>query len=87
MFGTCAVLYPFFLFRMLGAGDIKLMAVCMGVLGFDSGIRMILCGFLTVLLRGLWRFLRTGKFWGQSVRLAGHLLAGYFVYLTGLYVS
>ena len=31
--GTCAVFYTLFLCRMLGAGDIKLMALCTGLLG------------------------------------------------------
>lgn len=35
--GTCAVFYTLFLCRMLGAGDIKLMALCTGLLGMGPG--------------------------------------------------
>ena len=93
--GTCAALYPFFLCRMLGAGDIKLMALCLAELGIDGGIRMIFCGLLLVFLHGLWKGFLSGKmefrgtllqerfeqFRRQPVRLAGYLLAGYLVYL------
>ncbi|MBQ6834727.1 MAG: hypothetical protein IJO55_09970 [Lachnospiraceae bacterium] len=81
--GTCSVLYPFFLCRLLGAGDIKLLAVCMGVLGAYGGLRMIFCGFLLALIHGVWKSLRTGSFRGQSVHLAIYLFAGYAVYLIG----
>ena len=79
--GTCAGLYPLFLFRMLGAGDIKLLAVCVGALGFYGGIRMIFCGFLLALFHGVWKSLRSGHFWGQPVRLAGYLFIGYTFHL------
>lgn len=36
--GTCAVFYTLFLCRMLGAGDIKLMALCTGLLGMGPGL-------------------------------------------------
>ncbi len=36
-----AVLFPLFLLRMMGAGDIKLMAIMAGYLGFSSGMRAI----------------------------------------------
>lgn len=83
--GTCAVLYIFFLCRMLGAGDIKLMAVCVGVLGVRDGVFVIFCGLLTALARELW----TVKIWrdgywgfrGRKVKLAPYLFAGYCVWL------
>lgn len=79
--GTCAVLYVFFLCRMLGAGDIKLMAVCMGILGFRNGIAVMLISMTLALLHSLIKFVRNGVFWGQELRLAPYLLGGYCVYL------
>lgn len=83
--GTCAVLYIFFLCRMLGAGDIKLMAVCVGVLGVRNGVIVIFCGLLAALARELW----TVKVWrdgywglrGRKVKLAPYLFGGYCVWL------
>ena len=40
------VMFPLFLFRVMGAGDIKMMAVITGCLGFPAGIKVILWGFL-----------------------------------------
>ena len=42
--GTCAVFYTLFLCRMLGAGDIKLMALCTGLLGMGPGLLVIFTG-------------------------------------------
>ncbi|MCI8512476.1 MAG: hypothetical protein HFE83_10865 [Lachnospiraceae bacterium] len=44
--GTCAVLYPFFLCRFFGAGDIKLAALCTGILGVEAGLLTIFFGLL-----------------------------------------
>ncbi len=41
---TTAVLFPLFLTRMVGAGDIKMIAVMVAYLGFSAGIRAIACG-------------------------------------------
>ena len=49
--GTCAVFYALFLCRMLGAGDIKLMALCTGLLGMGPGLRVIFSGLLLAALR------------------------------------
>ncbi|MBQ7796811.1 MAG: hypothetical protein IJ374_09670 [Lachnospiraceae bacterium] len=81
--GTCAVFYVFFLCRMLGAGDIKLMAVCVGILGVERGGCMIFCGMVLALLVACVRM----KIWrhgvlclrGLKMRLAPYLLAGYCV--------
>lgn len=81
--GTCAVFYGFFLCRMLGAGDIKLMAVCVGVLGMWRGSILIFCGMVLALLPAMVR----GQVWkygwlmirGMKVRLAPYLLGGYLV--------
>ena len=83
--GTCAVFYGFFLCRMLGAGDIKLMAVCVGMLGVRRGGLMIFCGMVLALFwtcceskvwKNGWSLLR-----GKKLRLAPYLLAGYVVTL------
>lgn len=54
--GTCAAFYVLFLCRMLGAGDIKLMAVCVGFLGVWRGLIMIFLGFLLAAIYSLWKF-------------------------------
>ena len=79
--GTCAVLYGFFLCRMLGAGDVKLMALCVGILGVWDGLLMIFCGLILAFLWVLWK----GRPWkygyrclfGVQVRLAPWLFLGY----------
>lgn len=79
--GTCAVFYGFFLCRMLGAGDIKLMAVCVGILGIWRGTVLIFLGMILALLAAVIR----GRVWthgwllirGMKVRLAPYLLGGY----------
>lgn len=80
--GTCAVLYAFFWFRMLGSGDIKLMAVCVGILGIWNGMLVIFLGALCALAFVLWRSACCGYIWlrGQEIRLAPYLLAGYGIY-------
>lgn len=83
--GTCAVLYVLFLCRLLGAGDIKLMAVCVGILGVDIGAGMILCGFVVALIVESLR----ARVWlcgyqalkGMQVRLAPYLLLGYGLFV------
>ncbi len=44
--GTCAVFYPFFLCRTIGAGDIKLMGVIAGFLGVWDGVFVIGLGMI-----------------------------------------
>ena len=44
--GTCAVFYPFFLCRTIGAGDIKLMGVVTGFLGVWDGMLVIGLGMV-----------------------------------------
>ena len=41
-----AVMFPIFILRVMGAGDIKMMAVITGCLGFPEGMKAILCGFV-----------------------------------------
>ena len=66
---------------MLGAGDIKLMAVCMGVLGFHDGLTMTFIGFALARLHALVKAKRNGGFRGQKFRLAPYLFMGYCAYL------
>ena len=40
------LLFPLFLFRMLGAGDIKVLSVIGGLLGFRAGLDCLLLSFL-----------------------------------------
>jgi prepilin peptidase CpaA len=46
LMAVTAVLFPLFRFRVMGAGDIKMMAVITGCMGFAAGIKAIACGFL-----------------------------------------
>lgn len=62
---------------MLGAGDIKLMAVCMGSLGMKNGLAVIFCGLLLALVHYGGKYIRKGIFWGQELRMAPYLFAGY----------
>lgn len=41
---TGAVLFPLFLFRMIGAGDIKTAAMINGILGISTGFKVIFYG-------------------------------------------
>lgn len=67
--GTCAAFYIFFLCRMLGAGDIKLMALCVGILGAEQGIPVIFLG-LSLAAMGAARILwREGTLWNRMERL------------------
>ena len=58
--GTCAVFYTLFLCRMLGAGDIKLMALCTGLLGMGPGLLVIFTGLFLAALRA------AGMIWQQG---------------------
>ena len=79
--GTCAVCYGFFLTGMLGAGDIKLMAVCIGMLGIRRGCILIVSGMGLALLAACIR----GRIWkhgwlqmkNQELKLAPYLFAGF----------
>ena len=66
VFGTCVILYPFFLCRMLGAGDIKLMAVMMGILGIWNGLTALFLGLFCALTAVFLKIIWKGKFreWG-----------------------
>lgn len=81
VFGTCAVFYILFLCRVLGAGDIKLMAVCVGFLGIERGAQMIVGGLLSALVvesfrANAWKCGYLGLR-GIRIRLAPYLFLGY----------
>lgn len=48
-----ALLFPLFFLHMMGAGDIKLMALLCGRLGLLPGLQMIFCGLLSA---AVWSF-------------------------------
>ena len=81
--GTCAALYVFFWFRMLGSGDIKLMAVCVGILGVWDGMLVVFLGALCATAVVLLKSVGFGYVWlrGQEIRLAPYLLAGYGIWM------
>ena len=81
VFGTCAVFYVLFLYRMLGAGDIKLLAISVGLLGIQQGAEMIVCGFLAALIvesirANVWKCGYLGLM-GTKIRLAPYLFIGF----------
>ena len=81
MIGTCALFYGFFLWRKLGAGDIKLMAVCVGILGVWNGVLVLFAGMMLALFSacikgGIYKhgYLHMKN---QELKLAPYLFAGY----------
>lgn len=50
LFMLCAM-FPLYLFRMIGAGDIKMAAVLIGAAGMEEGSKILLYGLLTA---GAW---------------------------------
>lgn len=65
--------FPLFYFRVLGAGDIKLMGMLAGILGSLSGLN---CIILAWLLAGLYSFLRLAA--GQSLTMRILYFLAYF---------
>lgn len=53
------IFFPLFLCRMIGAGDIKMMAVLTGFLGFQTGAKALMAGFfiggVCSFIKLLWR--------------------------------
>ena len=91
--GTCAVFYTLFLCRMLGAGDIKLMALCTGLLGMiwqQGSLWMRMERIGTFIIRSG----REGKlleYPGREdkrniLRLGPWLFLGYCIWLAGRYL-
>ena len=58
--GTCAVFYPFFLCRTIGAGDIKLMGVVTGFLGVWDGMLVIGLGMVFAAAAASYRMIKQG---------------------------
>ncbi len=58
VFLCAAVLFPLFVLRMIGAGDIKLMAVMTGFLGWGNGLRAIFYGCVAGAILALAKLLR-----------------------------
>ncbi len=56
-----AALFPLFIFRMVGAGDIKLMAVMAGFLGWGSGFKAIMYGCVVGACLALAKLLMQGN--------------------------
>lgn len=70
MAGTCAVLYPFFVCRVTGAGDIKLMGLCIGYLGARDGLYMIFLGLIPAAFAAAVKIYREGRLWERMENLA-----------------
>lgn len=74
------LLLPGYLRSMLGAGDVKLAAVCGLVLGFDAGLRGLLLAALLLGGMSLFAVARLGRQSARSLRLpAGIALGGGFI--------
>lgn len=72
-FAVVAVLFPLFLCRMMGAGDIKSMALICGYLGSSEGIRAIGAGMALASVWGLVKLLRRGILRDRLRYLAAYL--------------
>lgn len=71
---VCALFYGLFLLRMLGAGDIKLMALCVGIAGFEAGLMILLFGFLPAAACAYIRMRRQGTLSSRILRLTEFVL-------------
>lgn len=67
--GVCAMFFPFFLCRVLGAGDIKLMALGVGILGTEQGFTVLFTGFVLAAASAAWRMYRTCSLFARICRL------------------
>ncbi len=68
--GTCAVFYPFFLCRTIGAGDIKLMGIITGFLGVWDGMLVIGLGMVFAAMAASYRMIKQGTVWFRLERAA-----------------
>ena len=66
---TCAVFYPLFLCGMMGAGDIKLMGMCVGFLGISDGSYMLFLSFIPAAAVSAWKLCRAVKLWERMAEL------------------
>lgn len=67
------LLFLFFLCRMIGAADIKCMALICGYLGFSSGVRVIGAGMLMGAVWSLGRLLAAGLLWERIRYLTAYV--------------
>lgn len=67
---VCAVFFPVFLCRALGGGDIKLMALCVGILGVSDGIFVLFLGLFLSAVSGSVRLIRSGTLWERLLSAA-----------------
>ena len=72
MFVVIAFFFPLFTVRVLGAGDVKVMAMLVGYLGLASGIRVIGLSFLVGAVWGLGKMV-----WQQSLHRRWIILGSY----------
>lgn len=70
MAGTCAVLYPLFICRVIGAGDIKLMGLCVGYSGVRDGFYMVFLGLIPAAFAAAVKIYREGRLWERMANLA-----------------
>jgi len=68
--GTCAAFYLFFLCRMIGAGDIKLMGLIVGFLGVGDGLLVLCLGFIFAAGAAASRMIRQETVWVRLERIA-----------------
>ena len=71
---TCAEIYTLFLCRMLGAGDIKLMALCTGLLGMGPGLLVIFTGLFLAALRAAGMIWQQGSLWMRMERIGTFII-------------
>lgn len=71
---VCALFYLLFLCRMMGAGDIKLMAFCVSVLGMKDGFPVIFLGLLLAAIHGAEKLIAKGLLWEKMARLSTFML-------------
>lgn len=60
---------------MLGAGDIKLMALCTGILGLRDGTAVIFLGLFLAAVRAVYLLCSEGILWERMARLTGFVIS------------
>ena len=75
MFGFLAgiLFFPLFLVRMLGAADVKVIAVIAGFLGPGRGVRALIIGFVLGAVWSLARLLHRGILWERLSYFAAYI--------------
>lgn len=59
-----------FLCRLLGAGDVKIMALCVGYLGAEDGIMVLFLGFLLAAVPCARKLIREGQLYSRLSKIA-----------------